>query len=84
MVGVCYIDQGLWDQAAGWYQRAIDAPGLAAETRLGLKYELANCLEGSGDYGGASEFFEEILLEAPTFRDVTSRVDGLAGHLQPN
>jgi len=84
MVGVCYIDQGLWDQAAGWYQRALDAPELGADTRLGLKYELANCLEGSGDYGGASEFFEEIMLENPSFRDVGSRVDGLAGHLLAN
>ena len=84
MVGVCYIEQGLWDQAAGWYQRALEAPELGADTRLGLKYELANCLEGSGDYGGASEFFKEIKLEKPAFRDVTSRVDGLAGHLQAN
>ncbi len=84
MVGVCYIDQGLWDQAAGWYQRALEAPDLPAEIRLGLKYELANCLEGSGDYGGASEFFEQIKQEAPTFRDVTARIVGLAGHLQAN
>ncbi len=84
MVGVCYVEQGLWDQAAGWYQRALEAPGLADQSILALKYELANCLEGSGDYGGAAEFFEEILLEDPTFRDISSRVDGLADHLQAN
>ncbi len=84
MIGVCYIEQGMWDQAAGWYQRALQGPALSAETILALKYELANCLEGSGDYGGAAEFFEEVKLENPDFRDVTSRVDGLAGHLQAN
>ncbi len=84
MIGVCYVEQGLWDQAAGWYQRALEAPGLKDESVLALKYELANCLEGSGDYGGAAEFFEEIMLEDPAFRDITSRVDGLSGHLQAN
>ncbi|MEN8165116.1 MAG: hypothetical protein ABFS37_13375, partial [Acidobacteriota bacterium] len=84
MIGVCYVEQGMWDQAAGWYQRALEAPGLKDESILALKYELANCLEGSGDYGGAAEFFEEIMLEDPAFRDITSRVDGLSGHLQAN
>lgn len=84
MVGVCYVEQGMWDQAAAWYQRALEAPELAAETKVALKYELANCLEGSGDLGGAAQFFEEIMLEYPDFRDVSSRVDGLTGHLQAN
>jgi tetratricopeptide (TPR) repeat protein len=84
MIGVCYIEQGLWDQAASWYQRALEVPELASDVSLGLKYELANCLEGSGDYGGAAQFFEEIKLEQPAFRDVSSRVDALAGHLQAN
>lgn len=84
MIGVCYADQGMWDQAATWYQRALEAPGLDNRSVLALKYELANCLEGSGDHGGAAEFFDEIMTIDPGFRDVTSRVDGLAGHLQAN
>ena len=84
MIGVCYVDQAMWEQAAGWYQRALEAPLLREESVLALKYELANCLEGSGDLGGAAEFFEQIKLEDPAYRDITSRVDGLAGHLQPN
>ena len=84
MIGVCYIEQGLWDQAAGWYQRALEAPDLTPESIRALKYELANCLQGAGDFGGAARFFNEVQAEDPGFRDVGSRVESLSGHLAAN
>jgi len=84
MIGVCYVEQGLWDQAAGWYQRALESPDLTPESMRALKYELANCLQGAGDYGGAARFFNEVQAEDPDFRDVESRVESLSGHLAAN
>lgn len=84
MIGACYIDQGLWDQAAEWYQRALDTPNLETSTLLALQYELAGCLEGSGDVDAAMRSFEAISEADPSFRDVSSRLSHLASQRQAN
>ncbi|MCD4751412.1 MAG: tetratricopeptide repeat protein [Thermoanaerobaculales bacterium] len=84
MIGVCYVEQGMWDQAAPWYGKALAAPDLSPESMIALKYDLADVLEGSGDYGGAVELFEEILAINPAFRNVSVRLTDLGSQQYAN
>lgn len=84
MIGICYSEQGMWEQAASWYSKALTATDLSPQAGLGLKYDLALALESSGDQGGALELFQEILSIDPTFRDIQERIDILAGQAQAN
>jgi pilus assembly protein FimV len=84
MIGVCYVEQGLWDQAASWYGKALEATELTQGSTLALRYDLANALEGSGDLEQAAMLFSQIHSEDPTFRDVTQRINLLTDQRQAN
>ncbi|HVN76274.1 MAG TPA: tetratricopeptide repeat protein [Thermoanaerobaculaceae bacterium] len=77
MIGACYLDKGLPEQGAEWYQRALAAPNLPLETELGLRYELGRAHELAGNTGAALSCFSEVLAINPTFRDVVDRVSKL-------
>jgi len=84
MIGICYSEQGMWEQAASWYSKVLGAPGLSTRSTLALKYDLANALEASGDQGGALEIFQDILSMDPSFRDTRQRLGHLSGQAQAN
>ena len=84
MIGVCYVEQGLWEQAASWYEKALEMPGLPPDSTTALKYDLATTLENGGEAMRAVEVFEDILAIDPAFRDVSARLEVLAGHQQAN
>ena len=77
MIGACYLDKGLPEQGAEWYQRALGAPSLPLETELGLRYELGRAHEQAGNTSAALACFGEVLAINPTFRDVVDRVSKL-------
>ncbi len=77
MIGVCYVEQGLWEQGASWYSKALSAANLSAESETALKYDLATALEGAGDFARALELFEEVALANPSFRNVSIRLSEL-------
>ncbi len=74
MIGACYLEHGLPEQAAEWYARAIALPGLSPEVQVGLRYELGRAHEANGNLAAALSSFTEVLAGNPTFRDVVSRV----------
>jgi tetratricopeptide (TPR) repeat protein len=77
MLGLCHWDRGETDEALRWYRAAIDAPG-SEEVRLsGLRYDLAEKLEQTGDVQGAYEMLAEVMREEPGYRDVDSRLAAL-------
>lgn len=82
MIGICYSEQGMWEQAASWYSKALSFTGLNPQSTLALKYDFANALESSGDQGGALEVFQEILSTDSSFRDAAQRFELLSGHAQ--
>ncbi len=82
MIGACYVDKGLPEQAADWYTRALGAPDLAPEAGIGLKYELGRAHELNGNTTAALACFAEVLALNPGFRDVVDRVAKL--QLQTN
>jgi tetratricopeptide (TPR) repeat protein len=77
MIGACYMEKGLPEQAAEWYDRALKAPGLPPEAELGLRYELGRTQEAAGNPGAALAHYAEVLAINPAFRDVVDRVSRL-------
>ncbi len=84
MIGVCYVEQGMWGQAAEWYERALAIPDISEDARMALRYDLAAVFESSGEPERALDIFEDIAAANPTYRDVTSRLSGLSAHRQVN
>jgi len=74
MIGSCYLESGLAEQAADWYARALALPDLAPEVQMGLHYELGRAHEANGNIDGALASFAEVLAVNPSFRDVVARV----------
>jgi len=84
MIGVCYQDQGLWSEAADWFQKALVAPDISSDARIALRYDLAVALESGGDIDQALGLFEEIEAGAAGYRDVSERLSVLAQQRQAN
>jgi tetratricopeptide (TPR) repeat protein len=84
MIGVCYVEQGMADRAAEWYQKALVAPDLTEDARLALRYDLATALEMAGEHTQAAELYTEIMADNPTYRDVAQRIGGTDRQQQVN
>jgi len=84
MIGICYADQGMWEQSASWYSKALNADELSLQSRMALKYDLANALFSAGDQGGAVEIYHELLDYDAGFRDVSQRLNRMEGRAQVN
>ncbi len=84
IIGVCYQEQGMWSEAVSWYQKALVAPDISDDARLGLRYDLAVAYEGAGDLDQAVGLFEEISASASTYRDVANRLASLSQQRQAN
>ncbi len=78
MIGVCFMEQGMWTQAAEWYEKALGAPNLAPEAELALRYDLASSFESAGELERAVDVYQEVVALNPGYRDVSSRLDQLA------
>jgi len=77
MIGACYMDKGLAEQAAEWYSRALTAEGLPSEVEQGLQYELARAQEAAGNTASALATFTLLASTDPSYRDVTARISKL-------
>jgi len=77
MIGVCYIEQGLADQATEWYEKALRTPDLKADAKKALRYDLASALELAGDSTQATELFAGLASEDASYRDVNLRLSSL-------
>ena len=80
MIGACYLDKGLPDEAAEWYTRALHDPGITPDAAIGMRYELGNVQELSGNTSAALASFAEVLAVNPGFRDVVGRVARLSAN----
>jgi tetratricopeptide (TPR) repeat protein len=84
IIGVCYQEQGMWSEAASWYQKALVAPDISEDARLGLRYDLAVAYESAGDSEQAYGILAEILAVNPAYRDVSDRLSSLSEQRQVN
>ncbi len=79
MLGLCFREKGLADLAAKWYQRALDAPELLEEQRVGMLYELADSTQAAGDSAAARDLFTQVAAASDNYRDVVAKLAALGG-----
>jgi tetratricopeptide (TPR) repeat protein len=77
MLGICFRQKGLTELAEKWYRKGIAAPGFAEEVYVGLKYDLADCLEEQGRNDEAKDLFKEVFAIQMNYRDVKDRIKKL-------
>jgi len=82
MVGVCYVEQGMWNEASEWYEKALTAEDLSDDAEMALRYDLAGALESAGEHDRAVGLFEAIAAANPAYRDVSGRLSVLSEHRQ--
>ena len=81
MLGLCHWERGEAAEAIRWYRAALEAPGGDDLPLSGLRYELAEKLEQTGDDHGAYELLQRIVTEEPGYRDVRVRASNLRSKL---
>jgi tetratricopeptide (TPR) repeat protein len=84
MIGVCYVEQGMGEQAGEWYAKALQTPDLSVDAQQALRYDLASALEMAGDLSQAAEIFAEILDADPSYRDAAARLSAVSQQRQAN
>ncbi len=77
MIAICYVEQGLFDQAASWYRRALAIEDLPRSAQLALMYDLASVLDSAGDDIQALDLYSQVAELQPDYRDVGSRLQDL-------
>ena len=77
MIGVCYLEMGMPQQAVDWYRKALTLETLAQDDHLGILYDLASALEMSGEVEEAHSIFNELVGLNPAYRDVQARIQQL-------
>ncbi|MGH9821064.1 MAG: tetratricopeptide repeat protein, partial [Pyrinomonadaceae bacterium] len=80
LLGHCFMQKGMAKLALKWFNRALDIPGLNADEKKGIWYELAEAHEVDGDSDNAARYFEQVYAEDVDFRDVGNRLQNLTVH----
>jgi tetratricopeptide (TPR) repeat protein len=73
----CFLEKGIPEVAARWYEKALKLPNLDQETRTALHYELASALESAGQKPAALNNFLEVYSSNIDYRDVAERIKAL-------
>jgi tetratricopeptide (TPR) repeat protein len=74
LLATCFLEKGMPQLAAQWYQTAINSPGVDAESSLALLYELASAQETAGDRPAALKSFMEVYARNIDYRNVAERI----------
>jgi tetratricopeptide (TPR) repeat protein len=73
----CFLDKGVPEAAARWYDKALRVPGIDGETRVALHYELGSAFETAGDKPSALQHFMNVYGSNIDYRDVAERIKAL-------
>jgi tetratricopeptide (TPR) repeat protein len=77
LLGHCFMQKGMAKLALRWFNRALETPGLTADEKKGIWYELGEAHEVDGDNDNAARYFEQVYAEDVDFRDVGNRLQNL-------
>jgi tetratricopeptide (TPR) repeat protein len=77
MLGMCFVEKGMPKLAVKWFEKGLAAPGRADDEYKGIRYDLADALEQSGELQQALSAFEEVFGQDASFRDVGERIERL-------
>jgi tetratricopeptide (TPR) repeat protein len=78
MLGICFLEKGMPKLAVKWFEKGLQAQGRSEAEYQGLRYDLANALQASGEVDRALETFTELYGQNARFRDVEDRVRQLS------
>ena len=73
----CFLDKSVPEAAIRWYEKALSLPGLDAESRLAINYELGSACERAQDRPAALRHFTEVYGANIDYRDVAERIQAL-------
>jgi tetratricopeptide (TPR) repeat protein len=73
----CFLDKGVPDAAIRWYEKALTIPGLDAESRLAIHYELGSASESAHNNDAALRHFTQVYGANIDYRDVAERIQAL-------
>jgi tetratricopeptide (TPR) repeat protein len=73
----CFLDKGVPQAAISWYDKALGIPGLDAEARLAINYELGSACEAALDKPAALRYFTTVYGANIDYRDVAERIQAL-------
>ena len=73
----CFLEKGIPEAAVGWYDKALNVPGIDGETRVALNYELGGAFEAAGDKPSALKHFTSVYSSNIDYRDVAERIQAL-------
>ena len=73
----CFLDKGVPEAAARWYDKALGVAGIDGETRTALHYELGSAFEIAGDKPAALKHFMNVYGSNIDYRDVAERIKAL-------
>jgi tetratricopeptide (TPR) repeat protein len=77
LLGVAFTEKGQPGIAAIWYERALRAPGVDAESTLALRYDLGVAQESANDLDAALKSFSQVYAVNIDYRDVADRIAAL-------
>ncbi len=74
LLGLAFMEKGQPGSAAHWYERALETPGIDAESKLALRYDLGVAQESAGDLDAALKSFTKVYAANIDYRDVAERI----------
>lgn len=75
MLGLCYMDKGMFSLAIDAFKNALNKIAVQDETYWSTKYDLAAAHEKNGEVDKAFEIFTEIYGWNSTFRQVDEKIN---------
>lgn len=80
LLALSFLDKGEAQVASIWYRKALEVPGLEAESVMALRYDLGVALEASGDSDSALDCFRQVYAQNIDYRDVADRIATIPKH----
>jgi tetratricopeptide (TPR) repeat protein len=80
MLGLCYMEKGEYQKAAGEIQNAVDsseATGVAAQNLIGMHYDLGYAYQVAGNSLSALREFQIVQNLDPQYRDIAEKIKEL-------
>lgn len=82
MLGLCFLEKGMNKLAVKWYQRGLDTPGYSDDEYQGLRFDLGQVEEASGDFAKALEIYQEVYGVNANYRNVSKKIKELQDKLK--
>ena len=84
MLGLCYKEKEMWEEAREAFEKALKVKGIPPEKSLEAKYEMGLIFKEEGKIEEALDFLREIANENQGFRkEEISRMMGNSSVLEP-